>query len=279
MTGASRGIGKAAAIALAEAGLDVVITGRTVREGDGVDDSDGSGRSIPGSLETTAESDRGDGPAGAAGRHGPARPVDARRGRAARARRVGPHRRPREQRHRHRPRRHDALRGHAHRAARGQAGRQRRLADRAHQVGAPRHARAPRRHDRQRHVGRRGHRPAGTGRRGRLGRDVRDVEGRVPQAGRDPRRRGRRSRDPQLQPRAGVRDHRADGGERRRPRARGPLSGRAALRSGCRHRAGWVLRPTRPELNGATISAQRFALERSLHPDWRDSKGDGNESS
>ena len=55
VTGASRGIGKAAAIALAEAGLDVVITGRTVREGDGVDDSDGSGRSIPGSLETTAD--------------------------------------------------------------------------------------------------------------------------------------------------------------------------------------------------------------------------------
>jgi NAD(P)-dependent dehydrogenase (short-subunit alcohol dehydrogenase family) len=55
VTGASRGIGKAAAIALAEAGLDVVITGRTVREGDGVDDSDGAGRSIPGSLETTAQ--------------------------------------------------------------------------------------------------------------------------------------------------------------------------------------------------------------------------------
>ena len=55
VTGASRGIGKAAAIALAEAGLDVVITGRTVREGEGVDDSDGAGRPIPGSLETTAQ--------------------------------------------------------------------------------------------------------------------------------------------------------------------------------------------------------------------------------
>ena len=55
VTGASRGIGKAAAIALADAGLDVVITGRTVREGDGVDDSDGVGHSIPGSLETTAQ--------------------------------------------------------------------------------------------------------------------------------------------------------------------------------------------------------------------------------
>ena len=54
VTGASRGIGKAAAIALADAGLDVVITGRTVREGEGVDESDGAARPIPGSLETTA---------------------------------------------------------------------------------------------------------------------------------------------------------------------------------------------------------------------------------
>jgi NAD(P)-dependent dehydrogenase (short-subunit alcohol dehydrogenase family) len=54
VTGASRGIGKQAAIALAEAGLDVVITGRTIREGDGVDDSHGAARPIPGSLETTA---------------------------------------------------------------------------------------------------------------------------------------------------------------------------------------------------------------------------------
>jgi NAD(P)-dependent dehydrogenase (short-subunit alcohol dehydrogenase family) len=54
VTGASRGIGKAAAIALAENGLDVVVTGRTVREGEGVDDSDGAGRPVPGSLETTA---------------------------------------------------------------------------------------------------------------------------------------------------------------------------------------------------------------------------------
>jgi NAD(P)-dependent dehydrogenase (short-subunit alcohol dehydrogenase family) len=37
--------------------------------------------------------------------------------------------------------------------------------------------------------------------------------------------------------------------------------------------------PDAAELNGATISAQRFALERSLHPDWRDGKGDRNESS
>jgi NAD(P)-dependent dehydrogenase (short-subunit alcohol dehydrogenase family) len=54
VTGASRGIGKQAAIALAEAGFDVVISGRTVHEGDGVDDSDGAARPIPGSLETTA---------------------------------------------------------------------------------------------------------------------------------------------------------------------------------------------------------------------------------
>jgi NAD(P)-dependent dehydrogenase (short-subunit alcohol dehydrogenase family) len=54
VTGASRGIGKATAIALAEAGFDVAITARTVHEGDGVDDSDSGGRSMPGSLDTTA---------------------------------------------------------------------------------------------------------------------------------------------------------------------------------------------------------------------------------
>ncbi|HEV3449766.1 MAG TPA: SDR family oxidoreductase [Acidimicrobiia bacterium] len=54
VTGASRGIGKATALALADHGLDVAVTARTVREGEGVDDSDTAGRSVPGSLETTA---------------------------------------------------------------------------------------------------------------------------------------------------------------------------------------------------------------------------------
>jgi NAD(P)-dependent dehydrogenase (short-subunit alcohol dehydrogenase family) len=54
VTGASRGIGKATALALADAGLDVAITARTVREGEGIDDSDSAGRAMPGSLETTA---------------------------------------------------------------------------------------------------------------------------------------------------------------------------------------------------------------------------------
>ena len=53
MTGASRGIGKATALALADAGFDVAITARTVHEGDGVDDSDTAGRAMPGSLDTT----------------------------------------------------------------------------------------------------------------------------------------------------------------------------------------------------------------------------------
>ena len=61
VTGASRGIGQAAAIALAGSGYDVVVTGRTVHEGDGVDDSDGAGRAIPGSLETTAKAIEGEG--------------------------------------------------------------------------------------------------------------------------------------------------------------------------------------------------------------------------
>lgn len=54
VTGASRGIGKASAVALADAGFDVAITARTVHEGDGVDNSDSGRRSVPGSLDTTA---------------------------------------------------------------------------------------------------------------------------------------------------------------------------------------------------------------------------------
>ena len=54
VTGATRGIGKATALALAEAGWDVAAAGRTVRAGEGRDDSDtGEGRPLPGSLEET----------------------------------------------------------------------------------------------------------------------------------------------------------------------------------------------------------------------------------
>jgi hypothetical protein len=49
VTGASRGIGKAAALELAEKGYDVVVTARTVEEGKAAD-----GRPIPGSISTTA---------------------------------------------------------------------------------------------------------------------------------------------------------------------------------------------------------------------------------
>lgn len=61
VTGASRGIGKATAVALARAGFDVAITARTVHEGEGVDDSDSGGRSVPGSLDTTAALVEGEG--------------------------------------------------------------------------------------------------------------------------------------------------------------------------------------------------------------------------
>jgi NAD(P)-dependent dehydrogenase (short-subunit alcohol dehydrogenase family) len=55
VTGATRGIGKATAIALGGAGWDVAVTGRTRRAGEGRDDSDtGGGRRLPGSLEETA---------------------------------------------------------------------------------------------------------------------------------------------------------------------------------------------------------------------------------
>src|SRR3954447_9934885 len=59
VTGASRGIGKCAALELAGRGFDVAITARTVHEGEGkgapssVRDEGGS-LPIPGSLETTA---------------------------------------------------------------------------------------------------------------------------------------------------------------------------------------------------------------------------------
>lgn len=56
VTGASRGIGKASAVALARAGFDVVVTARTVREGEA---ADGSG--LPGSIETTAQAVRAEG--------------------------------------------------------------------------------------------------------------------------------------------------------------------------------------------------------------------------
>lgn len=56
VTGASRGIGRATALALAGAGFDVALTARTLREGTGRDNSDsGAGREIPGSLESTAQ--------------------------------------------------------------------------------------------------------------------------------------------------------------------------------------------------------------------------------
>jgi NAD(P)-dependent dehydrogenase (short-subunit alcohol dehydrogenase family) len=54
VTGASRGIGKGIAIALAEAGFDVAIAARTVREGEGRDFGT-EDRPIVGSMQSTAD--------------------------------------------------------------------------------------------------------------------------------------------------------------------------------------------------------------------------------
>jgi NAD(P)-dependent dehydrogenase (short-subunit alcohol dehydrogenase family) len=55
VTGASRGIGRCAAIALARAGCDVVISARTVHEGDGRTDPASGSVPLPGSLDATAQ--------------------------------------------------------------------------------------------------------------------------------------------------------------------------------------------------------------------------------
>jgi len=59
VTGASRGIGKGSAIALAEAGYDVVVTARTVKEGEKYNYnpslSHTTAQAMPGSIQITAE--------------------------------------------------------------------------------------------------------------------------------------------------------------------------------------------------------------------------------
>lgn len=53
VTGASRGIGRAVALGLAEVGFDVAITARTVHEGDRTASDPDTGAPLPGSLDAT----------------------------------------------------------------------------------------------------------------------------------------------------------------------------------------------------------------------------------
>jgi hypothetical protein len=55
VTGATRGIGKAIALALGEAGLTVVVTGRTLQAGQGRHDVTGGLAAAPGSIEETVQ--------------------------------------------------------------------------------------------------------------------------------------------------------------------------------------------------------------------------------
>ena len=117
VTGASRGIGKAIAIELAEAGYDVAILARTVHEGEAREHSSTSKRSdtspLPGSLDGTAELIRAAGRRCLAVRGRPARPSVARARGGGGPRGMGPRRRPGEQRPLHRAGPHGPHRRHA----------------------------------------------------------------------------------------------------------------------------------------------------------------------
>jgi len=55
VTGATRGVGKGVALGLARWGFDVVVTGRTLHEGEGRVTAAGDSRAIPGSIERTVQ--------------------------------------------------------------------------------------------------------------------------------------------------------------------------------------------------------------------------------
>ena len=225
VTGATRGIGRHTALALADAGLDVAIAARTVHEGDGRVAArvagDGPRGRGPGQPGHDRARDRGARPPVPAAGHGP-EVGRVRTGRSRdRARHLGSALGPGQQRHRAR------AAAAVPRARRWPTSRRRcrqlPAPGPAHPVAGPRDARGRWRARRRRRLVQRDERPARSSRRGRLGTRVRRVEGGVrPDRGRA-QRRVRRPGPARLQRRPGLRRHRGRGRawRQRHPERRG----------------------------------------------------------